>query len=470
MMSAVIILLGLTIGCSRDKVSYDGALRLEFSADTIKYDTIFTALGSTTKMFKVYNRAANRLCISSIALGESSKYQMSVDGVSGYNFSDVYINAQDSMTIFVQVKIDPSDEKLPFVVFDSIRFLTNGNNQNVFLEAYGQEAVRLNKAEIAADTTFTDELPYLISDTLTIAEGATLTLNPGARLFFRKNGLLLVKGRLLSEGEPGDSVQLRGDRSDYMNTAPPLSYDLSSAQWQGVVIASGSFGNRLSWTDLRNPTIGIVIDSTSAETEALIIENSVIRNSSGDLISSRGAKIGIYNSLVYNAGGYVLKLEGGSCDICHATFANYYGYSWGSRTAPLALLGNGSEEAPLGLTFTASNSIFVGSYGSEISFAKVEGQTFDYSFKNCFVKISTGSLEAGHYTECIHNQDPMFEFQGWSEEFANAHPHQYDFHLRQSSPAINEGSSAEAARYPYDLDGYPRPLSGGCCMGAYEYH
>ena len=41
--------------CTNDSILDDPNARLEFSLDTLTFDTVFTAIGSTTRSFKVYN-------------------------------------------------------------------------------------------------------------------------------------------------------------------------------------------------------------------------------------------------------------------------------------------------------------------------------------------------------------------------------------------------------------------------------
>ena len=45
--------------CKRDFFDESGPGELQFSADTIIFDTLFTSVGSTTQTLKVYNRNNN---------------------------------------------------------------------------------------------------------------------------------------------------------------------------------------------------------------------------------------------------------------------------------------------------------------------------------------------------------------------------------------------------------------------------
>lgn len=460
--------LAAMVACEQDKINYDSSLKLEFSTDTVFFDTIFTGDGSTTKMFKIYNRASNRLQISQVFLSENSRYHVNLDGVSAKQFSDVMINARDSMIVFVQVDVDKRDENLPFLVEDSLQFVTNGNKQKVVLQAYGRDAKRLDKFVVKNDTTFNPEKPFLISDTLKVSKGATLTINAGCQLYFRKTAVLYVEGSLVVNGTREAYVEFRGDRSDYMNTVPPLSYDMASAQWDGIRFAAGSFGNVLHFADIRNTSNGITIDSTVTDNDCLIAEFCYIRNSAGNLFTATNAKARIYNSLIYNAGGYVLELSGGDYEFCQNTVANYYSYSWGGRTVPISLMRDFIGETKIPLKLIASNCIFYGNYNNELMFESYDdGSVSDCKFVNCLVKLLAANVTQ-QFINCVLDA-PLFLFQAWDDEYSEANPHLYDFHLQNGSPAIGAGDVTTGQRFPEDLDGNPRLSGNNCCIGAYEY-
>lgn len=461
--------LAAMVACEQDKINYDSSLKLEFSTDTVFFDTIFTGDGSTTKMFKIYNRANNRLQISQVFLSENSRYLVNLDGVSAKQFSDVIINARDSMTVFVQVDMDSRDnDALPFIVKDSLQFLTNGNRQKVILQAYGREAKRLDKFIVERDTVFNPELPFLISDTLKVAKGATLTINAGCQLYFRKTAVLYVEGSLVVNGTREAYVEFRGDRSDYMNTVPPLNYDMASAQWDGIRFAEGSFGNEFRFADVRNTTNGIIIDSTRTDASCFTAEYCYLRNASGNLFTAVNAKAGLYNCLIYNAGGYVFDLSGGEYEMCQNTVANYYSYSWGGRTVPVSVMRDFYRDSKLPFKAEVSNCIFYGNYSNELTFEQYgENEELDYSFRNCLVKMLASAINA-KFKDCVL-EDPMFVFRSWEDDFREANPHLYDFHLQAGSPAIDNGNVQTGQRFPEDLDGNPRLSGGNCCIGAYEY-
>jgi hypothetical protein len=128
--------------CKKEEILKDGSATLVFSEDTIMFDTVFVSIGSVTKNFRIYNRYDDILKISSIRLagGASSLYRLNVNGTPGKSFSDIEIRGGDSIWVFVEVTIDPNSAVLPYIVQDSIIFETNGNQQDIDLVAWGQNA------------------------------------------------------------------------------------------------------------------------------------------------------------------------------------------------------------------------------------------------------------------------------------------------------------------------------------------
>src|SRR5690606_20476304 len=100
----------------------------------------------------------------------------------------------DSLLVLVEVTIDPADQHTPFLVKDSLVFQTNGNQQDVKLTAWGQDAHFLQAFSINKDTIFTAKRPYVIIDSLFVAASATLEIEAWATLLFDIQAKLIVHG------------------------------------------------------------------------------------------------------------------------------------------------------------------------------------------------------------------------------------------------------------------------------------
>ncbi len=118
-----ILLTSILISCKKGIIYYQqhGIAGYQRRYPAI-FDTVFTTTGSTTRFFRIYNNNNQKLRLNKVALGAGagSLFAMNVDGTPGPEVSNIEMDANDSIYVFVTVKIDPSIDNLPFVVQDSI--------------------------------------------------------------------------------------------------------------------------------------------------------------------------------------------------------------------------------------------------------------------------------------------------------------------------------------------------------------
>ncbi len=71
-----------TYSCKKDEILTDPSAKLDFSVDTIMFDTVFTTIGTTTQALIIYNDNSQPLMISSVRLagGNASPYRLNLDG------------------------------------------------------------------------------------------------------------------------------------------------------------------------------------------------------------------------------------------------------------------------------------------------------------------------------------------------------------------------------------------------------
>ena len=152
-----VVIAFLATSCFDEKFTDDPSHVLSFSTDIVKFDTIFTDKGTATLSFRVYNRNNRAVRIESVRLAdaEHSGFHINVDGEKGPEAGPIELSAQDSLYVFVEANIDPTDVSTPFLVKDSIVFLTNGVKQDVKIEAYGQN--HFDRYDIYRQTS----VPYL---------------------------------------------------------------------------------------------------------------------------------------------------------------------------------------------------------------------------------------------------------------------------------------------------------------------
>ncbi|MCM1490426.1 MAG: hypothetical protein NC095_06340 [Muribaculum sp.] len=448
----------LTGGCISDDVTYSSSDKLTFSSDTLSFDTIFTDLGSQTARLRVFNRASKAINITSIRVrGDEDIFSINVDGVSGKTFENVEIRANDSIFIFVECFIDANDDSRPFLVEGQLDFLTNGNAQSVTLEAYGQNVTRLRNVTLNHDVIFNAERPYVIFDTLRVAEGTTLTLQPGTRMYFHDKGLLQVDGCLKALGAQGEMIQMRGDRLGDVLT--DTGYEILAGQWTGVRFGAGSFGNRMEYVDMQSTVSGVIVDSCGiTDRDKLTLVNSWLHNSQGNVLRSSHAKVDAYGCVFSEAGEAVVSLAGGIHDFAQCTLSNYYLFAISPESiltlSHLKPEDQGTVRNPL-MKAEFKNCII---YGMISPITPGDLEYTDVYLRN--VLLGVNGTDDDHFVSCIWDEDPLFE--------TIRSDYIFNYHLKEDSPAIGAGNPAYVTPIDmYDMDGINRLANGNPTLGAY---
>ena len=458
---------GFLLSCQHeDKFTDSSSARLDFSTDTVKFDTIFTTIGSVTKQFMVYNR--NKEAVrTSVSLGDGSLYRLNIDGISGNHLENLEIRGNDSAFIFVEVTVDPQNSNSPMVVLDSIQFMTNGNLQDVKLMAFGQD-VHLYNDSLIGNAHWVADKPYLIYNSVMVDSLCTLDIDAGAQIYFHNNSSLIVSGRLHVNGTKDEPVVFQGDRLEKYYADKPGQWgatyliDGNTYYFGNIHFLRGSSGNTIDYAIIKNGTKGIQIDNHVDDETTLTISNTVISEMSIAGIYAQSANVNVYNTLIYNCNYYAAALTlGGNYNFVHTTLVNYTA----RHTMPSLVLNNyyTSDNSINIYDFKAhfANSIIHGSLNSELIID--EGfdydTQFEFQFENCLLKI-----------------DPRFEMDdttlfknivsGQTElpRFVNAA--EGDFHLDTLSSAKDMGNPAYLIDWPLDLDGNQRDKLPD--LGAYE--
>ena len=458
---------------------------LSFSTDTLTFDTVISTITTPTGVFVVYNTNSSPLLISSVSLskGDISNFNIVVDGQAGSRFENVEIGARDSIFILVNVKLDENGKTTPTLYEDQVVFQTNGIQQKIVLEAYGQDVYIWKGKIIAESDTLANDKPYLVYDSLEIKEGATLTILEGTTFYMHPNSRVKVFGTLIAKGTQDKKITFRGDRmdSDYMVNIP---YDRVPGQWGGFRFYENSFNNELEYVNIRNGSYGLIFESSTTEQSKLKIKNSIITNVKGTLISATNCFIEGENCEFSNSQYYLLALAGGKYNFTHCTMANYYPsvQQWGASNNQTIYLTNESAEfdavtektvyKPMPLEqadFT--NCIIYGAnsrYGINLAKDSVRAPStvYNYSFQNCLVLFDEAKSQA-KFTDCIFNKDPKFVNIRLTSDERKSIP--YDFRIDSVSPAMNVANTIVAQKIPVDMNGVSRLLDDGPDIGAYEY-
>ncbi|MBR3950661.1 MAG: hypothetical protein IKJ79_01945 [Bacteroidaceae bacterium] len=423
---------GLFTACIDDSFTTSPGDVLTFSTDTVNLDTIFTNEGTSTRTFKVYNRNDKSLRISSISLGKgsSSAFIVNVDGLSGISFTNTEIRGNDSLFVFVIANVAETGQSGLVDVRDSLVFVTNGVTQHVKLLARTQDAKRMRGATLNSDTLLTAEKPFIVYDSLVVAPTATLTIEPGATLYFHNGAALEVYGKLIAEGTPDARVTLRGDRLDRM--FDNLPYDNLAGQWGGIRFHEGSFDNRITHAMVRGTTWGIKCDSTDLSRTTLTIHNSIIHNSTANLIDIACNRVRITNSELSDAGYSVLSIQRGIIDVTHCTLVNYYFYDM--IKGAIIHTPTCEEIIERGVHLSLNNCLIAGN-SSPLSEGDFTGS--DVYLNSCLIAGVEGSDDE-NFVHTMWNGEPMF----WLIEREN---YLYDYRLGSpESSAIGWGATTYA--------------------------
>lgn len=473
-LARVIVLLVLIfsmISCKKDKLITDQGAKLEFSKDSILFDTVFTSIGSTTKRFLIYNRHDQPIKVSEIWLagGNSSNFRINIDGIPGISHKDVEIPANDSLFAFVEVTVDPNNQNSPLVIRDSVIFETNGNMQRVLLEAWGQDAYYhlpnvfptngFPAYSIVAGEnqviTWPNDKPHVVYGYAVIDSMGVLTIQEGTRVHFYKNSGMWVYrfGTLKVMGTPNNRVMFQGTRLEQ-------TYSETPGQWDRIWINQGSVDNEIHYAEIKNGFIGIqaerflYLDGNNQ----LNIDHVNIRNMSGIGLYTINYEIDASDLLVSNCGQRTLAITaGGNYRFDHCTFANYWNLE--TRNTPSVLISNRDQANDLPLANALFyNCLIYGDQAEELELDSIN-QPFNYKFDHCLLKTQRSTSDPYHYSQVLVNEDPLF-----------VDPLGQDFHIMNAtSPVVDFGGPISDPVLNTDLDNQPRPQDNAPDLGCYEF-
>lgn len=455
----ILIVACIAAACRKDSF-ITGNADLSTSADTLHFDTVFTTVGSVTHYFRIYNDNNQKLKLKNVSLagGASSVFKINVDGTPGPAVSDIEIEANDSVYVFVSVKVNPTAEGLPFVIRDSIHIQYNNQERWVQLEAWGQNAHFLRSRLIAGNETWTNDKPYVILEGLQVDTNATLTIQKGCRIYLHANAPFIVDGTLVVTGEKYDSTKVifRGDRLD-------VPYRDYPGAWPGIYFRGKSKNNYLQYAVIKNAYQGIVAIGPAVNANPkIILSESIIDNCYDAGIQAVQSDIRAQNCLISNCGKNMVLAMGGNYDFNHCTSVAYSN-TFIQHKEPVLLVTDFIRESntvlTADLTATFSNCIFWADNSiveDEVVSNKQGTGSFQLSFDHCLWKLKNNPAQA-ITNNIIANQAPVFDSIDTQKRW-------YNFRLKEESPAIDKGKATPLA---IDLDGNPRPV-GLPDIGCYE--
>lgn len=452
----------------------NGNSMLGFSADTVSFDTVFSTIGSTTKSLKVINPNRNEVTISSIRLASAkSNFRLNIDGELGNTMNDVSIPPNDSIYIFIELTVDPTNNDSPVFIKDSILFETADTQQDVKLNAYGQDVTILRNDTI--ETSTWSGKPYLLLGDVYVKEGNTLTIDKGMTIYCH-DALdtvdIVVMGNIEVKGTTDEPVVFKGDRFDEI--WEDYKYDYVSGQWGGIVIYPSEMKSTFTDCVIRNSINGLFIGEFTSDVRTKVdLNNVVIHNNLYFGLFAINAEMNLYNCQISNSGIFnFIIAAGGSYNVYQSTIANYYGLDYQtSRSDNVCFaLTNAfqfSEEYYAVNKLDEANfynCIIDGEYDNEMAFQSTADYAFNFKFDHCLLKVSESIKEdfPDRFNSCYFNKDSLYKMvEKWN----------YDFSLDSLSFAFDKGDEALLTKHPalqYDLIGHER-FDGLPDLGAYEF-
>ena len=472
----LILLIGL-ISCRQGVVSDDPTLKLQFSHDTVLFDTVFTTMGSSTKRVMVYNPNENALCIDQVSLREGRYFHINLDGENSMEeLRNITLRGGDSLFLFVRAYINPQKENSPVLVDDEIAFGVNGNVQTIQLQAYGQNIrrIRNNKGLVVfQDLTLTNDKPYLMYDTVAVA--GDLTIQAGATVYMHAGAMLYAYGNVSAQGTKEEPIIFRGDRMDMLFDSVP--YRMASGLWNGIYLVNPVDmlppTYKIEYMDILSGSVGLYVYSEAeSNLPQLTLQNSRIHNHSIYGLVVQNVDASVVNCEISNCASYCVYLAGGKHEFVHNTIASYYGYPYTNLNIHQNILAddvaavyiNNLSKNTAKTVSSFKNCIITGGRKNNVVVATPFTEYYEGRFEGNYLR--SDSLDEAFAKNNVYASDSD------STVFRNIYYlykeyHYYDFHLDTLSPARGIGDSIVALPYPLDREGVQRKTKPDA--GCYEF-
>ena len=434
----------IMVGCREYTISDDPSLRLTFSTDTLRFDTIFTNQGSATLQLMVYNRNASAIAIDRIWLDSTHIFEVNIDGEQDLSrIKQMTINGGDSAFVFVRTRMNKTGVNSAVLTEDQLHFhLKSGATQAVCLEAYGQDVTRIRTKKVLNGYHFTSTLPYLIFDTLRI--DGDVTIDAGSTLYMHSGACICITGDVTAVGSLYQPIIIRGDRLDRLFDSVPYAY--AGGSWNGIYLqADKPQQYDLAYVDILSGNIGLYCwSSCTGSLPNLRMDGCRIHNHTLYGLVLIHVDALVTNTEISNCASYCVYCEGGKQDFIHTTIASYYGNT-NIRLQPndnykpeaaAVYIDNLSKTAPQTIT-SFYNSIITGYQKEQLVLATPIEPYYPGKFVGNYIGQDTTKVFVNNYYKY--------------KEYVY-----YDFRLDSLSPARGIGDSIVALPYPLDREGFSR--------------
>lgn len=427
------------VSCQKDEVLSPEVTALEFSCDTMAFDTVFAQMGTTTRQFKVYNRGDEAVRLSEVTLegGYASRFRLNVDGDTCMVARNVDIAAGDSVFVFVRANIRPNLSTEPFLIEDAVLFKTEKGVRRLPLTAYGRNAIyhvptdtiRNPDGTPLIDPSFgkpyaysvidcdgwRHDLPHVIIGYAVVDSRQTLRLREGDELYFANDAVLWVydSATLEVRGSAERPVLFTSVRQDGRYAQLP-------GQWGYVWLSVGSRNNVVDYARIENAFVGLRVDSCANANPTLAISNTEVANHTLAGILGQTATIVGDNLLVANCGTATVAMQyGGDYTFTNSTFADYWRYH--SRKSPSVVITN---------TMEYEGTLYLWPMQARLRDCIIYGNNADG-------ELYIGLDERAEATAVVDHC--LVRGGEWDEDPQFVDPDKGDYHLKEESPARGIG-------------------------------
>lgn len=463
------LMVSLITGCEleSEQINNSSELQLQFSTDSVVFDTVLTDRKSLSKRLRIVNPNNEAIRVSSIRLGngDNSPFSMIVNGITSSQVNDMVIFGGDSVLVIINLNDSPGIATSPRIIRDSVLVAWNSREEHVKLLAWGVDSKKINTSVIC-DEIWDATQPYVISGFTVVDENCTLTIQAGAHIYLDPDASLVVKGSLKVMGDSANHVIFRNTRFDANYLAAP-------GQWGGLIFLASSQQNQISFAEIENGQIGIglgyeidtidvdslnsrlvLLPEQSPLTTSISIDHTSIRHMSVAGLLAFSSMVEMENSEIYNVGSYLLgNLAGGTYRYNHCTFSNRPSFFMTENPAVIVsdILAPNDTVVLIGdLQLEMTNCIIWGNNDVEFLIDNGGGAQLNVTLNHNIIRTQ----------EAIPNNITSQEdnFPGFKEPF------KFDYSLDSLSNAIDQGVPAVLT----DITGRLRDSKPD--IGAHEYH
>ena len=467
----ILLSMVVLVGCDDyDSWTTSPSARLSMSEETVDFASVIAGQGSPTQTLMVRNRNSAGVRISRVELGQGadSPFRVNVDGQYLYGGvgEDFEVRKGDSIYVRIEVTVPEMDSDEAVHYEDVLSFtLESGVVQQVRLLADGVDVVVLKDVRIETDMTLSSARPYLIYDSLVVAEGVTLTVPAGVTLMFHDDAPLRVHGRIVAEGTLEKPVVFRCDRLD--NMFYYLPYDRLPGRWMGIDLLEESVGNRFVQCDIHGGNYGVRCEAKELAEESvepmLTMEDCTVHDVSGDALYLKNCMTRLSGTEIYNASGCCVRILGGDHRLVHCTVAQFF-YS-----NDALYIANIDGNAYLHLRrCDFVNSVVTGNAEDVVmgELTETTDNPAQYLFSHCLLRTVVGEGNERFQDILLDDASDLVGKKHFM--LVDMHDRLFDLMPVAESPIRGMADPSVAAQYPFDRRGRSRLSDGAPDTGALE--